>query len=113
MDAVNAGEISQELDGEMWQSRVTVEFKSWYKKLRGNAHVFGKETEFDLKVDGYLPHEDYMVLRYENKDKSIQQFGSIVARLNPSGNEIRGEFVGHGHTEEEIVSGDLVLRSSL
>ncbi len=76
-------------------------------KNENNIIIIRKLRLFNGYFDGH-----FIKIEYENKDKSIFQKGSFIARLDDFGKEIVGQFVGYSPTQEKIIHGNIKLRDS-
>src|ERR1700744_2878350 len=85
-DPLIAGPYSIELD-----------LNSSAGKIMGKARVDDPNESIILTVNGKFKEEGLLKLDYENKDKTVLQFGTFILKLSPGGKKLTGRFIGFGH----------------
>jgi len=67
------------------------------KKVTGDAIVVGIEGRPDqipLQLVGGFFHDDYLQFVYKSKREEFMQFGVLMLKMNPKGNEMVGHYAG-------------------
>lgn len=77
--------------------------------ITGIAKVAYENYSFQVVIKGGFYSDDFLKMDYENSDRSVVQFGSFVFRLASNAKNIKGCFVGFGHINERIISGQATL----
>ena len=91
------GYIKQSLNGDLLFENVKVSFKvSDNGSIKGEMKVPYKDELYELKCTGGFYSQRFMKLEYENSNKAILQFGSMVIKLSDDSIKLEGYFVGNG-----------------
>ena len=117
----NVGTAIQEAVSGKWKGDIK-------QTLNSNAIFVQVDSTFKVSENGMikgeiiLPYENRIVkllftggfyslrfikLEYENSNKAILQFGSIVLKLSDDSTRLKGHFVGYGHISGDIIAGNI------
>ena len=103
------GKIIQKVKGSVEELPIEFVFKTEGKTITGDSTLNYRSALIHLEVKGHSPVDRHMLLNYKNKDSIKMQFGAIAARVDASGLNFSGKFVGYGHINDSLVEGDIHL----
>ena len=79
-------------------------------EMRWKVPVDGKDTEFYFSIqNGQFFHGRFLRLNYTPDDKATVQFGTLILKLNETGNSMDGKQAGYGKTTGDVVKGSLKI----
>ena len=104
------GEINQTLNGNILFLEVIATFKvSNSGSIKGQMIIPYENESFRLKCVGGFYSMRFIKMEYENHNKAILQFGSMVFKLSDDCNKFEGYFVGYGHISKNLIAGSMVF----
>jgi len=106
------GIICPENEGEI--SSYTVELVLKVKRsfeVYGTAEYLFENRVVQQELSGGFYNDDYIYIKYNNRDKSVFQHGYIILRWPNNPKILEGKYVGIGDVSNRIVSGEIKLKS--
>jgi hypothetical protein len=102
------GTQEQKLDtGGFDTAKVSVKFLARGKKVLGEGEVVysrkRQTSRASFKFEGDFRTESFLLLNYQNIDKSKIQFGVWIVRLSSNGLDLSGDVLGYGIDSDKIV----------
>ena len=52
----------------------------------------------------------FLLMKYDNKNKNMYSFGYYLLELNSNGSELTGSFVGYGANSAKIINGAIYYK---
>lgn len=77
------------------------------KKIDAVGKLSYKNEISNISLSGAFRTDSYVLLEYQNENKKINQFGSIVFRLSDDCTALTGRYVGYGHKAQSLVFGEI------
>lgn len=99
-----------ELDKPFLDFDLTLFFEVNGKKIRGVGDLASETQRIAVECHGGFLNEDYMQFIYRSRDRTRQQMGVIVFRLNDEGNVLTGHYAGLSPLRGVFVSGVVSLK---
>ncbi len=102
------GEITQALNGVEVSMVVLLDFKvTSLGIITGMARIPKSPTGeiIEMNLNGAFYSERFLKVSYNNVNTAVVQFGTFIFKLSGNALTLKGNFVGYGHLNENIILG--------
>ena len=108
LEGIWYGSFTQIVENKTTNFEVELFLKNQGKIIEGKANFTNSQKEKACLVmyDGVFDR-DILKIEYKNKSPYIFQSGSVIAEMDPRGNELRGKFVGYSPSQKKIIAGEV------
>ncbi len=89
-----------------------MEIEANQKKVFGEGRSYQNNAVHKFSFTGAFKNERFLKLEYQNKDSNVVNFGTIILELSSTGKSLNGRYVGHGHINERILDGEILVDKS-
>jgi hypothetical protein len=90
------------------ESELSMHFR-WSGRVEGLGTIRAGDAVIRLRFVGDFEHDRYLMLTYRGASAAMMQFGAALLRLDGTGNELDGRYLGYGALNDTIVYGQVRL----